>query len=181
MSVFQVILLVLSASLIQCQSNTVKDDDGFNYEPVIPVNSEFAVYKFNTEVQDSVLTYQYANLWDFDQDGNNDSLAFIGNGGAHTYFHLEIRLSSTKSWIKYPTFYIDMPYLNDQETVIIDELFPQFVVADFDEDGWPEVYLNLTNSFATIPEYMQQSGVTSKRIIIDYKDNELQIENYKEK
>ncbi|MEX1000851.1 MAG: hypothetical protein WDZ35_01910 [Crocinitomicaceae bacterium] len=73
----------------------------------------YAMYKYDSSLQTDVLIYQYPDLWDIDGDDLMDSITFIGNGGAHQYFHLEIKLSSESDWIQYKYLKIDMPYLFD--------------------------------------------------------------------
>lgn len=133
--------------------------------------SEFAVYQYDPVLDTKILTYQYADLWDLDNDGTMDSVAFIGNGGAHTYFHFQLKLSSESEWRDYPTFYVDMPYL----TKTIQEM-TQFAVLDIDKDGVSEIYLNIDNPFGSIPQEMKQ--LNSKRLIFDFENNQLIIHDF---
>lgn len=43
------------------------------------------------------LSYNYSGKWDFDGDGHNDGLFFIGNGGAHAYYLPRLILSGDKT------------------------------------------------------------------------------------
>ncbi|MCL5246601.1 hypothetical protein M4I21_12320 [Cellulophaga sp. 20_2_10] len=121
------------------------------------------------------MTYQY-NLWDIDNDKHKDEIEFISNGGAHSYYHLRIRLSSKKKWIEFPTFEIDLPYPHKIKNLTeLGEMYPQFVVYDFDDDDLKEIYLNLYN-LSSIPTGY---GLTSKQILIDYEDDKLNVIDFK--
>lgn len=140
---------------------------------------EYAVYKYNPILKTDILTYQYSDLWDIDNDGIMDSLAFIGSSGAHKYFRFNIKLSSTNRWIRYPKFQIDMPYYKNPESINeIGGSFPQFAVYDFDNDGIKEIYLNIGNPYSSIPDKLKDKGITSKQIIIDYSDNTLVLKEF---
>lgn len=138
----------------------------------------FEVYKYNKELQTDVLTYQYADLWDIDGDNIMDSIAFIGNGGAHQYLHFEIKISSETSWRKHKGFLIDMPWITQiRSKEDIDDLHPQFGVFDFDDDGVEEVYLNV-DPYMELPVELFNLGINSRQIIMDYQEGELVIEGY---
>lgn len=80
-----------------------------------------------------ILTYQYSNLWDIDNDKLNDNIEFTSNGGAHSYYRLRVWLSSKNKWFELPSFEIDFPYLEKIKNLKeLDEPFPLFVVQDFD-------------------------------------------------
>ncbi len=154
--------------------------DSTNRELIQIPNSEYAVYHYDSMLQVNILTYEYPDLWDLDNDGRKDNIVFISNGGAHAYYHLRIWLSSQKKTIEYRTFYTDFPYpqkINGVEE--IDAYSPHVIVQDFDNDKADEIYLNLNNSFATIPENLKKSGVTSKQILIDYRKGELVVIDFK--
>lgn len=126
--------------------------------------------------------HNYSGNWDFDGDGECDSLYFIGNGGAHIYFYLCVVLSSEKKKRTYKSLCIDMPFLgskNDIKPAITNPTLPQFVVADFDLDGKMEIYLNINNSFASIPSYWQKQGVKSKYLLLDYRNGGMVLKNWK--
>lgn len=165
-----IILSVLTFTLVDAQS-----DSPISELEQIP-NAEYAVYKYDSTLQIKILTYQYSDICDLDNDGIKDSIIFIGNGGAHTYFNLKLRTSSNKEWHEYQTLYIDMPYLNDK----IDEM-TQFAVSDFDNDGVDEIYLNIDNSFGLIPENLKTNGLTSKRLIIQFENRKLLVKNFEKK
>jgi hypothetical protein len=168
--------IVLSSNFLVGQIDSTAQDDDYTYEPILNPYPEYTQFKYNTELQDSVLTYQYPDFWDFNDDGINDSLAFIGNGGAHQYFHLEIRLSGQNNWLRYLSLTIDLPFLSLEED--IGEFFPQFLVRDFDGDTRPEIYMNLDNNFARISNKIRRKGVHSNRLILDFEGDRIVIKDF---
>ena len=56
-------------------------------------------------------THNYSGNWDFDGDGKMDSVLFVGNGGAHLYYHLKIVLSRRHDVREYPWIESDFPLL----------------------------------------------------------------------
>lgn len=145
--------------------------------PKIP-NSEYAVYKYDSTLQTKILTYYYHNICDLDNDGINDLISFIGNGGAHTYFHLQIKLSSNNKEIVFKTFQIDMPYLTKNTKI---EEMTQFLILDYDKDGIDEIYLNIDNPFGSIPKNLKTKGLTSKQMIIEFEKGKLLVSNFKKR
>lgn len=142
-------------------------------------NEEYAIYKYNPDLQMDILTYQYSDLWDIDNDNHNDTIEFISNGAAHSYYHLRVWLSSKNEWIAFPTLQIDFPYPPNKIKKIeeLNELYPQFAVQDFDADNIKEIYLSF-DEYSSIPiEY----GVTSKKILIDYVEDKLMVIDFKNK
>jgi len=130
---------------------------------------------------DSSQTHLYADNWDFDGDGKKDSLSFVGNGGAHLYYHLKLKLSSTNITTNFSWLLLDFPVLGNVEEINMKEIpiHPQFVVSDFDHDGLKDIYLNFDSSFGSIPDKWKKGGVNSRHILIKYKKGELIITNYK--
>lgn len=142
-------------------------------------DEEYAIYKYDSDLEMTILTYHYADLWDIDNDKYTDVIEFISNGGAHSYYHMRIWLSSKSKWIDYPKLEIDFPYLPKEvkNLEMLDQPYPQFVVQDFDNDNIKEIYLNLDDYSSVLAEY----GIPSKRILIDFKEGELIVMRFKTK
>lgn len=141
-------------------------------------NEKYARYVYNPDIELDVLVYHYG-LWDIDGDNQKDTLAFTGNGGAHTYFHFSIWLSSQKRWTHYPSFFVDFPYpdpIDDLEE--LDQYYPQLVIYDFDKDGLNELYINFDNPFGSIPKELKEKGLRSKKVWMDYNKGELRVLNF---
>jgi len=109
---------------------------------------EYAIYQYDSLLQTDILSYHYG-LWDFDEDGFQDSVVFTSNGGAHAYYVLRLWTSNTQDWVNFPDIQIDMPYPSEMEVLPpADSYYPQFSVSDFDKDEKLEIYLNLRNSIS---------------------------------
>lgn len=151
----------------------------------LPSNSYKEIYKkkypkLNYSYNENTQTHDYSNNWDFDGDGKKDKLFFIGDGGAHLYFHLQIWLSSDKNTYDFPFLVIDNPFLNKE--IELDSkgkpnTFQQFVVANFDTDKLPEIYINLDKQ-SEIPNNWKKRGLTSHQVIVDYSKGKLELKNY---
>lgn len=185
----QFFLMFILGSLLACKGQTEpslnstneKIDIESSVDDVAIPSAEYAIYKYDSILQSDILTYHYADLWDIDGDGLKDSIAFVGDGGAHQYFHLEVNLSSETNWIQYEYLRIDMPYISDSLTIIeMDSLYPQFAVFDFDDDGMDEIYINISDPAFhwKIPYELIDKGIFSQRVILDYRDNSLEVEDY---
>jgi len=165
MKVFLMFAFLNYASLSSAQEQEPLSDT------LAPPFSEYTSYQYDSLLQVNLLIYNYNS--DLDDDRTSDSIRFISNGGAHAYYHLEIKLSGSGQWMKYQTFYIDMPYLSN--TV---EEMTQFAVSDFDGDGIDEVYLNIDNAFGYIPNSLEYKDLNSKKLLLDYEDGELHVKNF---
>jgi len=162
------------------QSDTVSGNSCQSYFEIKKVNIH---YSYSVRNQ----THDYSNNWDFDGDGKTDKLYFIGNGGAHLYFHLRLILSSDKKIRDFPFLNLDMPCLGE-----IAELknakfypppaFPQFVVDNFATGGLGDnandkIYLHL-DKYSTIPSELKKRGVTSRYLLLYYDKREITIKNF---
>lgn len=127
-------------------------------------------YSYNEKRQ----VHDYSGNWDLDGDKKPDSVYFVGNGGAHLYFHLVIVLSTDPERKDFPFLVTDWPLLEPVDKLkkeggrFVPASFPKFVVHDFDKDSLPEIYLNTDTSFAPVPAIWKKRGVTSQHVLIDY-------------
>lgn len=135
-------------------------------------------YSYNKRTQ----THNYPGNWDFDGDGIADSLLLVGNGGAHLYFHPKVALS-TGSVKEFTYIEIDFPAVGTANDLYRDEkgalpYIPQFVVADFDNDGINELYFHLDrNSFDAIE--WGKRGVHTPYILLDCNDKKFTLSDFK--
>lgn len=172
---FYTILLLTSTSVAanaQSDSTDMKEVD-------IPF-SEYTEEIYNPETETKNTSYNYSNKWDFDGDEKNDSLLFIGNGGAHTYFYLQLTLSSDGIKRDFPNVQLDMPYPDSLESLKKwgKHSGVQLVVDDLDLDGISEIYLNFDNPFGAISAEWNKKGIKSKYVVIDFKNGKLIIKDY---
>jgi hypothetical protein len=142
-----------------------------------PQNTSMA-YSYDSSTQ----TLNFSGNWDFDGDGLMDSFFFVGNGGAHLYFHPKFVLSSNRKVWNLGWIELDFPLLSS----IVElkgkdenhEMYPKIVIHDFDGDGIPDIYLNFDIKFCSIPLQWKKRGVSSHRILLKFKSKRLSITNY---
>lgn len=143
-------------------------------------NKEYLQDIYNPQTKSVNTSYNYSNKWDLDGDHKNDALFFIGNGGAHTYYFLRVKLSSDHLVRDFTSIQLDMPYFQDPK--LLDEYGKspaiQFVVKDLDKDGVLDLYLNFNNSFGSISKIFRQKGITSKYIILGFSDGKMKVSDY---
>jgi hypothetical protein len=126
--------------------------------------------------------YNYSSLWDFEGDGKNDSLYFIGNGGVHTRYHFRIMLSSDMKVRDFPTVNLDMPWLSTD--FVFDErgerVPHQFIFKGFNTDGGPDIYLDFDQRlYSRIPLRWKLKGVRTKSVLISFKEKKIVVEDYR--
>lgn len=172
-------LLVILVSLV-CSSQAQQLPDGSYDTPPI-LNNPYVKYIYDPTTLSTNFSYDYSNQWDLDGDGNNDSLYFIGNDGAHTYFYLRIILSTDHKVRDFTTPQIDFPLPGNKEALDKCGESPalQFVVHDFNKDGTSDIYLNFDNPYESIPKSWKQKGITKKCVVMSFAKGKLKISNYK--
>ena len=75
------ILLLLSASSLIVFSQQI-DSISNSFENTYRKSNPTLKYKYDNYAQ----VHDYSNNWDFDKDGINDEVYFVGTGGAHVYY-----------------------------------------------------------------------------------------------
>jgi hypothetical protein len=129
-------------------------------------------------------THDYSGNWDFDGDGVLDNLKFIGTGGAHLYYYLEITLSTIEAKQSFRFLTSDFPILGTalalHDTLNSEKfIFPKFVVEDFDGDHLPEIFIHLDQqSFVASQTLLAQRGVTSARLILKWQGKAWCLNNF---
>ena len=148
--------------------------------PQVDSAEEYRTRIYNTETLSVNTSYNYSNKWDLDGDGKNDSLYLIGNGGAHVYYYLRVKLSLEKVTREFTSIQLDLPYVQELES--LNELGKtpavQLVVNDFDKDGIVDLYLNFDNPFGKIPTLLRQKGIRSKYIILGFPGGKMKVRDY---
>ena len=127
-------------------------------------------------------THDYSGNWDFDGDKISDSLSFVGNGGAHLYFHLRLKISSELKTRNFEYLVSDFPVLDSidhfRKVYGKTSIFPVFVAHDFNNDGRMDIYFNTDINFAPIPKHLKRKGVTSRNLLISYEKKGIVIRNF---
>ncbi|MEO6722195.1 MAG: hypothetical protein ABIN67_17645 [Ferruginibacter sp.] len=167
-------LLIILLYIFSVQTSLAQTDS------VKIINEEYSQYIHNNFTKSENLSYNYSNKWDFDGDSKNDSLYFIGNGGAHTYFFLRIILSSDGLIRNFPTIQIDMPFFATIETLnkLGQNSSVQFVISDFDNNKTQDIYLNFNNPFGFIPKAWENKGVKTKNVLLSFAGTIISVKDY---
>lgn len=165
---FSIALWVICSGDLRAQSDTVR-----------PPHADYAKHIYSPETNTFNFSYDYSNKWDLNGDGKMDSLYFIGNGGAHVYFFLRVILSSDGNVRDYPFLQLDMPWCESQESLQkrVPGIWPQFVPADFNNDGATDLYLDFDNPFGHLPKAWKALGIKTKRVIMSFSGGKLKIRN----
>ncbi len=159
------VLIVLSICLGCAISEKMNQDE-------MPSNSfenRFKNTAINYAYYEESQTHDYSGNWDFDGDGNFDALQFIGNNGAHLYYHLNVALSSDKEKRSYTWLLSDLPLLASFDTFLKYTNEVNFVVHDFNHDGLDDIYLNCEeNGYTVLSDEQKALGLTTSRIVISF-------------
>lgn len=115
--------------------------------------------------------HDYSNNWDFDRDGIKDELCFIGTGGAHLYYFLQVRLSTDKQQRKFDFISSDFPYVTSNDTLDFHKKLNGFIVANLGNDSRPTIIVRLDKStYDANKTAYSRLYVKSKNITINFKN-----------
>ena len=136
---------------------------------------------------DSTQTHNYSDNWDFDGDGKTDSLYFIGTGGAHLYFYLQIILSSDKKIRNFPFIELDFPVAGKIKDLKAANFYPpptmpQFVVDKFYSASDPynlndKIYIHLDQYSAIAIEWKKRK-INSTYLLLQYEKGKITIKDF---
>lgn len=170
---FIIIMIPISIALIG-QNDHISN----SYKRIYDTRYPALKYYYDSSTQ----THDYSGNWDFDGDKISDSLSFVGNGGAHLYFHLRLRISSELKTRNFEFLVLDFPVLDSidhfRKVYGKTSIFPVFVVHDFNNDGRMDIYFNTDINFAAIPSRLKRKGVTSGNLLITYEKKDIVIKNF---
>ncbi len=116
--------------------------------------------------------HNYSGNWDFDGDGKEDDLFFIGNGGAHLYFHPRIKLTSENTIRDYEYILSDFPFLEtfDDLRGVQVNFKACLLFMDFNGDGVMDLLIRnnwyiRTDGVYEVPKALKAKGVLSSDIV----------------
>ena len=172
--------LLLNIFLLLAAMNTYSQKDTSSQSVVETPMNNWVQYLYNPIAKQKTLSYNYSNLWDFDNDGIKDSLVFMGNRGAHAYFYPQLKLTSLKEMLSYPSVLLDMPYFTIMQDsgIIIKHPAIQLVIGDFDKNSTIEMYLNFDNNMGQIPASWKKAGIRKKTVILSCNKKQIVLRDY---
>lgn len=185
-----ILLFLLARSLTTClfaqQEETEYVDWTGNDYFKETMDSLGILYSYSDENQ----THNYSGNFDFEGDLLNDSLYFVGTGGAHLYYFPRILLSSTKKSIDFEEINIDDPQYFPVSSLaalsFLDRWPPQFVV------GTTKDLLNEENQIINSHSHViffrldsnyysndwKKQGINSDYVLLYFENGEFIIRNF---
>lgn len=175
---FLLFLFTLFVTTAQAQETASMEPVNNSYKESLSGSHPALHYRYI----DASQTHDYSGNWDIDGDGKTDSIFFIGNGGAHLYFHLCLVLSSDNRTQRFTWLTFDLPIPGHVSDLKSDHeklpIMPQFIVADFDTDGRQDIYLCFDDHYSSIPAKWKRRGVASRHLLLSYKRKKMVIRNF---
>lgn len=113
-------------------------------------------------------THNYSHNWDFDQDGTNDEVYFIGTGGAHVYYFLKVVLSSGRVSGEIKFVETDFPLLTATDTSNFNKVQSGFVVARLGKSQSPALIVRLDDQTFYDNKELQRRKLKTKNILIRF-------------
>jgi hypothetical protein len=163
--IFLVILFATACNMEEVNNEVPKE---------VAVEEDIDVLEFDSIAAASIAYRQYRDL---DGDGIDDEIYFEFTGGAHCCYYMSLELSSKDSLLSYP-FEMDGGYRLGVE----DNSPGQFQIKDFDNDGLPEIYMEIHayNGEASPLEieWTRDYGIITSHIIFDYIDGVMEVRDY---
>jgi hypothetical protein len=121
-------------------------------------------YTYNNASQ----THDYSNNWDFDKDGKNDEVYFIGTGGAHLFYFLKVVLSTDHKPRKFDFVQSDFPLLTATDTLNFDKTSVGFVVTDLGKDLTPTIIIRLDNQTFYGNNELKKRNIKTKNVSLSF-------------
>ena len=163
--IFLVILFATACNMEEVSKEVQKE---------VEVEEGIDLFEFDSIAAASIAYRQYRDL---DGDGIDDEIYFEFTGEAHCCYYMSLELSSKDSLLSYP-FEMDGGYLLG----VGDNSSDQFQIKDFDNDGLPEIYMEIhAYNGETSPlelEWTRDYGITTSHIIFDYIDGVMEVRDY---
>lgn len=150
------------------------EEENKEVQKEVEVEEGIDLFEFDSIAAASIAYRQYRDL---DGDGIDDEIYFEFTGGAHCCYYMSLELSSKDSLLSYP-FEMDGGYLLG----VGDNSSDQFQIKDFDNDGLPEIYMEIHAYNGEISplelEWTRDYGITTSHIIFDYIDGVMEVRDY---
>jgi hypothetical protein len=116
----------------------------------------------------------WTTQFDFDGDGNRDTVQYSYSGGAHCCYTIAVELSGSGFVYNFP-FEMDGGYEYG-----LDLSKPgHFNIRDYDNDGLPEIFMEINTyngeKYPLPDEWIQEYGIKTNYIIIEYENKEMTV------
>lgn len=118
-------------------------------------------------------THNYSNNWDFDKDGINDELYFIGTGGAHLYYFLKVVLSTDHKPRVFDFIQSEFPLLTATDTLHFDKIPVGFVVTEFGKNLTPTIIVRLDQQTFYDNKELKKRNIKTKNILVSFENGKI--------
>jgi hypothetical protein len=163
-----ILLIALSFSALAQDSSIVTNSFKAHYQQTNP-NLQ---YTYDSIAQ----THHYANNWDFDNDGKNDQLSFVGKKGTHLYYYLKIKLSSDHKQKPFHFLQSDLPILTAIDTNKLHQLAFGFVIARLGKRQSPSIIIPLDqNSVHANKKILKAKKIRTSLVLISFRREKLRL------
>jgi hypothetical protein len=161
-----IIVAILFTNVIFCQEITN------SFEEEYKKRNQNLNYKYDSKNN----VHDYSGNWDFDGDGKKDKLRFIGTSGAHLYYYLEIKLSSTNMKTKLPLVETDFPLLVNQIEL---QIPGSFAIKDLTNDGFSDLLILLDEQTLTNnTSVLKKMHITSNLFSISFEKGKINFKDF---
>jgi hypothetical protein len=115
-------------------------------------------------------THDYSNNWDFDKDGINDEVYFIGTGGARLYYFLKVILSTDHKPREFDFIQSDFPMLTAIDTFNFDKTPVGFVVTDFGKNLTPTIIVRLDKQTFDGNKELKKRNIKTENVLVSFEN-----------
>ena len=162
---FAFILSLLTFTVFSQQPDTLNRSSN-SFESAYRKSNPTLTYSYDSATQ----THNYSNNWDFDKDGINDEVYFVGTGGAHSYYFLKVVLSTDHKLREFDFIESDFPFLTATDTLNFDKTPVGFVVTDIDKNSTPTIIVRLDEETFYGNNELKKRNIKTKNIIISFEN-----------
>lgn len=131
-------------------------------------NKEMPTLKYSYDKASE--THDYSNNWDFDKDGINDELYFIGTGGAHLYYFLKVILSTDHKPREFSFLQSDFPMLAGMDSLNLDKLPFGFVVTDFGRGLPPTIIVRIDKQTFYDNKELKKRKINTRNVLVSFEN-----------
>jgi len=162
---FTFFLTTLTLTVFSQQTNAI-DLPSNSFENAYRKSNPTLKYSYDSASQ----AHNYSNNWDFDKDGINDEVYFVGTGGAHLYYFLRVVLSTDHKPREFDFIRSDFPLLTMTDTLNFDKTLVGFVVTDFNKNSTPTIIVRLDEQTFYGNKELKKRNIKTKNIIISFEN-----------
>ena len=163
--ILSILLTVLTLTVFSQQTDSLNIPSN-SFENTYSKSNPTLVYSYDNASQ----THNYSNNWDFDKDGINDEVYFVGTGGVHLYYFLKVVLSTDHKPREFEFIESDFPLLTATDTLNFDKTPVGFVVTDFYKNSTTTIIVRLDKQTFVGNKELKKRNIITNNIIISFEN-----------